>query len=161
MSHRSVSMLVRAAAVVAAWFAFDYVCVQRFRGDMVLGDVYQRSVMSESRDPQQAAAPARRNLADLDRVARSCRLDPTWYLLYAANCETLERWREASDAYTRALRIDDRPEIYFERGLVMLRLGQMDAAVADLATAARFNPNVLNGIDGELRARVAAAAGVP
>ena len=160
MSHRSVSVLVRAAAVVAAWFAFDYFCVEPFRGNRALGDIYQRSVMSESRDPQQAAALARRNLTDLDRVARSCRLDPAWYLLYAGNCEILQRWPEAADTYTRALRIDDRPEIYFERGLVMLRLGRMDAAVADLATAARFNPNVLDGIGGELRARVAAAAGV-
>jgi tetratricopeptide (TPR) repeat protein len=160
MRHRSARVLVRAAAVVAGWFAFDYLCVQPFRGNMALGDVYEHSVISESRDPQQAAALARRNLTDLDRLARSCRLDPTWYLLYASNCEILQRWPEASDAYTRALRIDDRPEIYFERGLVMLHLGRMDAAVADLATAARFNPNVLNGIDGQLRARVAAAAGV-
>ena len=160
MWRRRVTVLLRTAAVVAAWFGFDYLCVEPFRGNVVLRDVYQRSVMSESVDSKQSAVLARRNLRDLERVARSCRLDPSWYLFYASNSEVLQRWPEAADAYTGALRIDDRPEIYFQRGLVMLRLGRIDAAVADMATAARFKPNVLDGIDGELRARVAAAAGV-
>ncbi len=160
MRRRSVIVLLRTAAVAAAWFSFDYLCVEPFRGNVVLRDVYQRSVMSESRDAVQAAVVARRNLHDLERVARGRRLDPSWYLLYAGNCETLQLWSEATDTYTRALHIDVRPEIYFQRGLVMFRLGRMDAAVADMATAVRFNPNMLDGIDGELRARVAAAAGV-
>jgi hypothetical protein len=57
------------------------------------------------------------------------------------------------------LRIDDRPEIYVNRGLVRLHLGQTDLAVSDLATAARFDPSVLYQLEGELRARVAAAVG--
>ena len=81
-------------------------------------------------------------------------------LLYGANCEILGRWKEAADAYTRALRIDQRPEIYSNRGLVLLQLGRADAAVADLATAARFNPTSSINVDGELRPRVAAAAGL-
>jgi hypothetical protein len=44
------------------------------------------------------------------------------------------------------------------RGLVMLHMGAADAAVADLATAARFDPNIIDQLEGELRARVAAAA---
>src|SRR5262245_4666545 len=148
MWRRRGIVVLRTAAVVAAWFSFDYLCVEPFRGNLVLREVYQRSVMSESFDPKQAAVHARRHLLDLERVARSCHLDPAWYLLYASNCEVLQRWPEAVDAYTGALRIDDRPEIYFQRGLVMLRLGRIDAAVADMATAARFNPNTLNEIDG-------------
>src|SRR5256885_2760694 len=117
MSRRSVTVLARAAAVVAAWLCFDYLCVEPFRANVVLRNVYQQSVRSESLNAQQAAALARRNLGDLDRVARSGRLEPSWYLLYASNCENLQRWPEAIDAYTRALRIDDRPETYFQRGL--------------------------------------------
>jgi tetratricopeptide (TPR) repeat protein len=160
MWRRSVIVLLRTAAVVAAWFSFDYLCVEPFRGNVVLREVADRLVMSESRDTKQAAILARRNLHDLERVARGRRLDPSWYLLYGGNCEVLQRWTDATEAYTRALRIDDRPEIYFHRGLVLFRLGRMDAAIADMVTAARFNPNMLSGIDGELRARVAAAAGL-
>ena len=70
------------------------------------------------------------------------------------------RWREAIDIYTRALRVDQRPEIYFDRGLARQRLGETDAAVADMATAARFNPFLVEQLDGELRPRVTAAAGL-
>jgi len=126
----------------------------------MLRSVRQRSALAESLEAGRATELAHTNLHDLDLVARARRLDPEWYLLYGGNCEFLGRWGEAADAYTRALRIDDRPEIYVNRGMVMLHLGRTDAAVTDLATAARFDPNVLNELDGELRARVAAATGL-
>jgi len=44
--------------------------------------------------------------------------------------------------------------------MAMLHLGRTDAAVADLATAARFNPKILDEIDDELGKRVAATAGI-
>ena len=44
-------------------------------------------------------------------------------MLYGANCELLNRYPAAADAYTRALRIDDRPELYVNRGMVLLHLG--------------------------------------
>ena len=115
----------------------------------------------QSVDPARAVPLARANLADLDRIARSRRLDPAWYMFYGANCEILERWQDAADAYTRALAIDQRPEIYFSRGLVMLHLGRIDQAAADMITAVRFNPFLIDQIGGELRARVAAEAGLP
>lgn len=149
------------ALLAAAGFAVDHLCVIPFRDNLVMGDVEQRMAVVESVDPYQAASLARRNLADLDRVARSHRLDPAWYLFYGANCELLERWQDAADAYTRALDIDQRPEIYFNRGLVMLHLGQVDRAAADMVRAVRFNPFFIDQISGELRARVAAEAGLP
>jgi hypothetical protein len=57
------------------------------------------------------------------------------------------------------LRIDQRPEIYVNRALVMLQLRRIDPAVNAFAAAARFNPGILTDIDdADLRARVAAAA---
>ena len=103
---------------------------------------------------------ARENLRDLDRIASGRPIAVTWYMLYGANCTLMGRQREATDVYTRALRVDQRPEIYFNRALARLQLGETDGAVADMATAARFNPFLLEQLDGELRARVTAAAGI-
>jgi tetratricopeptide (TPR) repeat protein len=157
---RASAILIRIAAVIAAGIGIDYLCVDPYRGNLLLRDVAQRSALADSLDASRATALAHANLHDLDLAARGQRLDSEWYLLYGGNCEILGRWAEAADAYTRALQIDDRPEIYVNRGMVMLHMGRADAAVADLATAARFNPKVLDDLDGELRARVAAAAGI-
>jgi tetratricopeptide (TPR) repeat protein len=126
----------------------------------VEAEVERRSNLAESVEPQRAAILARDNLRDLDHIASARRLEVSWYMLYAANCTLMDRWRDALDTYTRALGIDRRPEIYFNRGLAHLHLGESDAAVADMATAARFNPFLLERLDGDLRARVTAAAGL-
>jgi tetratricopeptide (TPR) repeat protein len=146
---------------VAAGFAIHRLCVIPFRDNMVMRDVEERMSIAQSVDPVRAVPLARANLDDLDRVARSRRLDPAWYMFYGANCEILDRWQDAADAYTRALAIDQRPELYFSRGLVMLHLGRIDQAAQDMITAVRFNPFLIDQIGGELRARVAAGAGLP
>ena len=158
---RSAIVLVRVLAVVAAVAAVEVVCVLPWRGNLVLRKVVDQSAIAQSSEPDRAAVLARQNLDDLDRVARARRLDPAWYMLYAANCTILGRVPDAIDADTRALRVDDRPELYVNRGMSYLRLGRTDAAVADLAKAARFNPFVLYDLEGGLRARVTAAAGAP
>ena len=154
-------LLVRAAAVLAACLGIDRLAVVPLRSDLVLREVEQRTATAQRVDTRRAAGLARTNLEELQRNAAGGRLDPSWYLLRGANCELLGRWQEAADTYTQALRIDDRPEIYVNRGLVMMRLGQKDDAVRDLTTAARFDPTVLNQIDGETRTRVASAIGLP
>jgi tetratricopeptide (TPR) repeat protein len=154
-------VLVRAAAVLAACLGIYRLAVVPLRSDLVLREVEQRTATALRVDERRAAVLARMNLDELQRTATGGRLDPSWYLLRGANCELLERWQDAADAYTQALRIDDRPEIYFNRGLVMMRVGRIDAAVRDLTKAARFDPTVLERIDGETRRRVAAAAGLP
>jgi tetratricopeptide (TPR) repeat protein len=152
--------LIRIAAVAAAAIGIYALCVVPYRANLMLTVVDQRSTLADSANPSRAAELAHENLRDLDVARNGVRLDPNWYLLYGANCETLGRWDEAADVYTRALRIDQRPELYVNRGLVMLHLGRLDAAEADLTRAARFNPNVLNELGGDLRTRVAAAAGL-
>lgn len=146
--------------IVAAAFAIHRLCVIPFRDNVVMREVEERMSVVESVDPVRAVPLASANLADLDRVARSRRLDPAWYMFYGANCEILERWQDAANAYTRALAIDQRPEIYFSRGLVMLHLGRIDRAAEDMITAVKFNPFLIDQIGGELRARVAAGAGL-
>lgn len=144
-----------------AGFAIDHVCVIPFRDNLIMRDVENRMAIVETVDADRALSLARLNLDDLDSVARSHRLDPAWYIDYGANCEILQRWQDAANAYTRALDIDQRPEIYFNRGLVMLHLGHIDRAAADMVQAVRFNPFFIDQISGELRTRVAAEAGLP
>jgi tetratricopeptide (TPR) repeat protein len=153
-------VLIRLFALVVAGVGIDHLCIDPYRGNLLLRDVALRSGRAQQLDTSRSLELAHRNLHDLDLAARGRRLDPEWYLLYGGNCEILGRWNEAADAYTQALKIDDRPEIYVNRGMAMLHMGHADAAVADLATAARFDPNVIYDLDGELRARVTAAAGL-
>jgi O-antigen ligase len=153
------ALLLGAAALVAAGFAINQLCIAPYRGNLILREVAARSLLAQSLDDRRATEIAHTNLHDLDQAASGRRLDPAWYLLYGTNCEILGRWTEAAATYTNALRIDDRPEIYVNRGLVRLHLGQTDLAVSDLASAVRFDPTVIYQLDGELRARVAAAAG--
>src|ERR1043165_5440962 len=132
--RRSLFILARVAAVVAAAFAIDRLCVRPYRGAAVETEVQQRSTIAEAVDHQRAVILVRENLHDLNRVAPDRRLAPSWYMLYGGNLELVDRWREATDVYTRALAIDHRPEIYFNRGLGLLRLGQLDAAIAAMHT---------------------------
>jgi tetratricopeptide (TPR) repeat protein len=157
MLRRSAVAVVRAAAVAAAAAAIYFLCVVPYGANVEMRRLTERSMLAQNVDAQRAMIVARANLADLDRIARGRRLDPAWYMLYGANLEILGRFSQAVEAYTAALRIDDRPELYVNRALANVRLGRTDAAVADLVTAARFNPAILGQLEGDLRARVAAA----
>ena len=152
---------LRAAAIIAAVAGVRFLFVLPYRASLVMPEVEERTVQAKAASSVAAAKLARANLEDLSVIEESRQLDPEWYLLYGANCEVLGRDEDAAAIYSRALRIDQRPEIYLYRGLVMLQLGRVDDAVRDLATAARFQPEIVNDVDGELRARVVAAAGNP
>jgi len=160
MLRRSAVAIVRAAAIAAACAAIYFLCVVPYRANVEMRQLVKRSLLAQRVDEQRAVIVARSNLADLDRIARARRLDPAWYMLYGSNLEILDRLPEAAEVYTAALRIDDRPELYINRAMVSVHLGRTDAAVADLVKAVRFRPRVLDKLDGDLRARVAAAAGL-
>ena len=100
-------------------------------------------------------------LERLDAIRGNCRDDLTWFMLYAANCRVVGEGAEAVRAYTRALALYQRPEIYYNRGMTLIGMGRVDEAIADLTIAARFMPQFLEELDGETRRRVAAAAGLP
>jgi len=151
---------VRIAAVIAAVAGIYFVCVVPYRANLTLREVSDRSTVALGSERQTAAVVARDNIDRLERVEHARRLDPAWYMLYAGNCEVLDRLPDAVDAYTRAMRIDDRPEFYENRARDLLRLGRNDDAVADLTRAARFDPEVVERLEGDLRLRVTAAAGL-
>jgi tetratricopeptide (TPR) repeat protein len=160
MRHANVWRVVfTVVVIVTAGFAVHRLCAIPFRDNLVMRGVEERMRVVENVDRFRAMPLARLNLADLDGMARSSRL-AAWYLFYGANCEILERWEDAANAYTSALAIDQRPEIYFSRGLILLRLGRIDEAASDMIQAVRFNPVLIDQISGALRTRVAAGAGL-
>ncbi len=152
--------LIRGAAVAVAAAALYFLCVVPYRANLMLAAITQRTINEQDADPVTAAPEVRANLQDLAAIGTAERLNPSWYLLYGTNCELLGRNADAVDIYSRALEIDQRPEIYVHRGMILLQLGRVDDAVRDLATAARFNPDVIYDLSGDLRERVAAASRV-
>ncbi|HEY2322593.1 MAG TPA: O-antigen ligase family protein [Thermoanaerobaculia bacterium] len=157
---RGLATVIRVAAIAFAAFAGYFLCVLPYRANIALATITQRTLNAQNVDPISAAPVARANLHDLAAISTPEKLNPTWYLLYGTNCEILGSKAEAAGIYSRALEIDQRPEIYFNRAMVRLQLGRIDDAVNDLATAARFNPFVLYELSGDLRDRVEKASRV-
>ena len=89
-------------------------------------------------------------------ITNACQLSVDYHLLYAVNDRILGRNDDAIEHYTAALAADHRPEIYFDRGITYLEEGKLDPATADIALAARFNPQYLENVDAGMRERVAA-----
>jgi tetratricopeptide (TPR) repeat protein len=104
-----------------------------------------------------AVMMARDNIDRLNHIQPRCLLAVEYHMLWAANARILRRSDDALAHYTLALALDHRPEIYLERGLTYLEKGNVDAATADVARAARFNPNYITELDGEFQRRVVAA----
>lgn len=79
------------------------------------------------------------------------------HLLLALNKRQLGRFEEAIVDLTHALQTAQRPEIYFNRGLLYLETGRVADAIPDLVLATEFAPHLLYHLDYEVRARVEAA----
>ena len=158
---RSLSLFCRSLGVIVAALALYRFCVLPWRINRVLHTVEARSRIALAvSDRERSAILARQSIDDLSSIAGASELDVNFHLMYASNARLLGRWNEALDHYNAALRADHRPEIYFQRGLTMLEMGNPDAAVADFVTTARFNPNLLDDMDYNLRERVRGLAGL-
>lgn len=82
---------------------------------------------------------ARRNLDAASKAVQDCPHELDLYMIAAANLRALGRFPEAVEMYERALMVDRRPEIYFNLGLVELKLGRRSKAIEHLTTAAIFS----------------------
>ena len=144
------------AATAAAAFAFYGYSWMPEHANHVLKVVQTRTQTALETPGDRAIFAARDNIAFLQTVANACQLSVDYHLLYAVNDRILGRNDDAIEQYTAALAADHRPEIYFDRGITYLEEGKLDPATADLALAARFNPNYLDNVDAGMQARVAA-----
>jgi len=109
-----------------------------------------------STSASEATRLATANLAQLEAVCGACETDVDVFLLRAFNLGILGRQEEALVELANGLRIDNRPELYLRRGQILLEMGRLDAAIAEFAIVARFGPILIEKLDPELRARIAA-----
>jgi tetratricopeptide (TPR) repeat protein len=146
----------RLAATAIAAFVFDRYSWMPVHANHVLKSVQTRTQTALETPGDRAIFAARDNIAFLQTITNACQLSVDYHLLYAVNERILGRNDDAIGQYTAALAADHRPEIYFDRGITYLEEGKLDPATADLALAARFNPNYLDNLDAGMQARVAA-----
>ena len=155
---KAASLILRLAAVGAGLAAIYYVCLVPLacNRDVLVIELLTQEALSA---PQaRAATIARDNIRDLQHLVAACRTDADLYLLMAFNANILGRRDEAISFINRALTVDQRPDLYFERGMLLLQSGSHDAALEQFTIAAEFNPNFADRLEGALRANVAAAA---
>ena len=120
-------------------------------------ELRMRPVMNGGVPRHETVRIARANIHMLDSVASGCPRDFELYLLRGLNKRVVRQYDGAIADLTAALRIADRPEIYFNRGLIYLETGNPAQAVADLRIAVEFSPKLIYRVDGELRNQILAS----
>jgi tetratricopeptide (TPR) repeat protein len=155
--NRSLRILSRLGAIAAGIIGIERLCMAPYAANRILHRVDIRSHAAISAaDPQHAAILARTSLNELRSIASIEEYDVDYHLLFAANARVLNQTAEALAHYDAALRADQRPEIYFQRGLTLLELGRIPESIPNFVTAARFNPTILNDLDPTIREQVVA-----
>lgn len=139
-----------AAVYVVVWPRYD--CnLQKAQLERLTNQAYNAGSNFRS------AQLARSSLEMTDRCLRSG-ADIDLLMIRAANLRLLDRKDEAADAYRAALRLDQRPEIYFNLGFVELERGRREVARDAFITAVAFNPLLLDEVPtGDMQKTVAAA----
>ena len=144
-------------AAVAAILIYS-LCVVPWRCNRAIRHVHLTTPQLDRMGTVSRARLARENLERLQSVAAGGRTDPNLYLLMSMNAEKLGRPEDAIAYLTDALKIDQRPEIYFNRGAIEIDLGRQDAATRDMVTAVKFNPALAARLEPEWQKIVADAA---
>lgn len=156
-----VGLALRLAILVLAALGFQHLVVEPWRCNRILRHVMESSRAALSApSTREAVQRAAANLAILEQRERGCLMKVDYYLIVAANNLILGRRDPALRAFQDALKIEHRPEIYFDLGTTLLEEGRVAEATPFLIKAVRFNPMMLDGISGEARERVAAGAGL-
>ena len=139
-----------AVIVVLAALAIRHFCVQPYRCAAALPSLQAATFRAaEQADTQRGVMMARRNLERLAALDGACRQELEWMMLEAGNSRIAGDAPRAIALYTHALTLHQRPELYFNRGVAYLEMRQVDRAVQDLATAAIFNPTILENFDAD------------
>jgi tetratricopeptide (TPR) repeat protein len=148
--------MIRLAAVIGAAAFLRQFCVLPYLANQVLWRVdgrTHRAVIDP--DIQDAAILARTSIGELRTISNSRKDEVTYHLLFAANLRLLGQTSEALEHYNAALRFDQRPEIYAERGETLLELGRTVNSIPDFVKAARFDDSIVDLLDPRVRAAVA------
>lgn len=132
------SMAVRVIVALLATVSLYRLCWIPYRCNRYAKTAEALTVRAENAGVIEASSLARRNVDLLNTSLERCACDVRLLVLLAVNYRLLDNPRDAITAYERALRLDKRPEIYFELGLTQLSLGDRTGAIVNLTKAARF-----------------------
>ena len=147
---RALEIAAALAAIAAAAWGIARFAVAPLAASRVVQRVEIRTVdLYKSHNPVYYA-PLIRDHITLTRIAR--RRDPACVDLYmdeAANLRLLGLWDDAAQLYQDVLRIDRRPEIYFNLAVVELARGHRQEAVRNYTRAVMYNPVMIGDIDDE------------
>ncbi|HVT43730.1 MAG TPA: hypothetical protein VMT00_05005 [Thermoanaerobaculia bacterium] len=148
-----VAVIALNAAVVAS---IHDLCVVPLRCNIDAKNHQEETIrLLDTADPVRRAMRARTTLDNVRAAQTECRTSLDLVMIEAANLRALNRNLEAIDAYRRALRLAQRPEIYFNLGETQAVEGESSGAVASLAEACRFDPRYCDAIaDSTLRDEV-------
>ena len=94
----------------------------------------------------QAIVLARENIDRLRHCENHYPLDVNVYMLEGANFQIMQQLDRAAAAYEKALRIDRRPEIYFNLGIVQLEMKHREKARTNFISAVTFAPRMIEEI---------------
>ncbi len=140
-------LVVAAAIVVSAWAVFRYAW-EPVHCNAVVSQVEADTIAAEQlTDPYAQMRRGQHNLARI--AALHCATEVRVPVLLAANEELMERFEDAAGHYDEALRMEQRPEIYFALGNVQVRLGRIDEAVESYARAVRLHEPLIYEIPSE------------
>lgn len=152
MTSKAIATLV---VIVSAVLAAQWLCVAPMVTNSRIPALITRTRQSVSGAPASAAPLSRANIAAIQTLLTRTPTNVDLLMLLAANYATLGNRVEAAKAYERALQIEGRPEIHLNLGLVLLEGGSRDRAVQHLASAVRFQPSLIEEINGrDLRAEI-------
>jgi len=156
--NRLARMALAVLAVAASVFAAYHWCWRRYRCEVVkeesaarVKSAYQYPVAMRI-EIARAVIPSLRQCADYDPG------DFRAPFLLGSAAAAAEQNEMALSNYESALRLNERPEIYANIGLLQLELGRAEDARRNLTRAAIFNTAILASISEPLQSQLYAVA---
>src|SRR5947209_6309753 len=129
---RPLRIALAAIAVIASAVALHWFCALPYRCSRQLHLIEPRSYRAvEMAESPRGTILARENLEQLESIRGACRNDLTWMMLYAANARVIGDLPGAAAEYTRALSLYRRPELYYNRAMTRLAMGDVQGSVRD------------------------------
>jgi tetratricopeptide (TPR) repeat protein len=143
--------------LAAAASAIRYVSYQPLRcNDVAMLVTGNTQHINQIADPSLLTVLTRENLEKLE----PCRRDVPWnvnlHMLAGANYAARDQHEEAVRMYEDALRYDHRPEIYFNLGVELLKLGRTEESIEPLTIACGIKSSMVNEIPDPIRSQIIA-----
>jgi len=98
----------------------------------------------------------RENLEKLEPCRREVPWNVNLHMLAGANYAIREQHEDAVRMYEEALRYDHRPEIYFNLGVELLKLGRTEESIEPLTIACGVKSSMVNEIPDPIRSQIIA-----